>query len=62
MKKEIREKRKELYIKSIKLRSLAGDINGKRSYQLRDQQDDVFKRWQFYNGIIKASDKIKDKD
>ena len=44
------------------LRSLAGDIHGKKSHELRDKQDEVYKRWKFYSEILKANDKIKDKD
>jgi hypothetical protein len=59
VKREILDKRNELYEKSLKLRGLAKDCNSKRSIDLMKKQDELYKRWKFYSNILKANDKIK---
>ena len=58
MKKEIREKRHDLYRKSLKLRDLSNSFDGEKSYEIRKKQDEIYNKWKFYNNIIKADDKI----
>lgn len=60
MKREIRDKRTELYFKSIRLQSCMFDSSTvKKTQELKKEQDDVYNRWKFYDGILKANDKIK---
>ena len=53
---EIRNKRNELYKKSTKLQSLAIDKNNKKSYEVRKKHDEVYNKWKFYDGFIKAQE------
>ena len=62
MKREILDKKDSLYRKSVKLRSLALDCKSVKAKEILKVQDAVYKRWKFYSNILKANDKIKDKD
>lgn len=56
----IYKKREKLYQESILLRDEAGKTdNYLKSADMRKKQDELYKRWKFYNNIIKAKDKIK---
>lgn len=61
MKKEIRDKRKKLLKESLRLRDLANETPGEKGFEIRDNQNDVYHKWKFYDGIIKADDKINRK-
>lgn len=63
MKREIRDKRNELREKSIRLRELAWECDYKeeKNFQIREKQDDQYKRFIFYDEMIKASEKVKNK-
>lgn len=56
MKKEIREKRNELYQTSLRMRDIANDTKGEKGIEIRKKQDDVYKKWKFYHNIIKKMD------
>ena len=61
MKTEIRKKRNELRNNSITLRRLAWEKNLSidASKKIRQKQDDEYKKYQFYDNLIKAVDKLK---
>lgn len=59
MKRSIRDVRDNLYRKSVALRYLANENPGDVGFKLRDKQDVLYKKWEFYDKIIKASDKVK---
>ena len=61
MKKEIRDKRKKLLKESLRLRDLANENSGDKGFQIRDKHDVIYKKWKFYDSIIKANDKINRK-
>ncbi len=63
MKKEIREKRNELRETSKKLRELTWEKNltWEESHKLREKQEEQYKRFRFYDNIIKANEKVKEK-
>lgn len=56
MKKEIRDKRNELRVRSKMLQELAFDESKKQ--EIRETQKQVYKRWQFYDKMIKTTEKI----
>lgn len=59
MKKEIRTKRKELLIKSKNLQSVSFEKSTyEKSKAIRNKQDEVYKKWLFYDNFIKASEKV----
>ena len=59
MKKEIRDKRFELYKKSKELKEATFLTDDKEKIEeLRRKQDELYKREQFYANILKANDKI----
>lgn len=59
MKREIRDKRANLLKKAKGLRDLQFDEENERSGQTVKEQDDVYKRYKFYDNIIKTNDKMK---
>jgi AraC-like DNA-binding protein len=61
MKREIRDKRDKLREGSKRLRELALDCGFEQSnYNVRVKQEEQFKRFKFYDGMIKASEKVKE--
>lgn len=59
MKREIRDKRANLLKKAKGLRDLQFDEENERTDQTTKEQDDVYKRYKFYDNIIKTNDKMK---
>ena len=61
MKTEIRKKRNKLRNNALVLRRLAWEDNLSidASNKLRQKQDDEYKKYQFYDNLIKAADKLK---
>ena len=60
MKREIRDRRNELRETSVRLRELAWDCEyaeGK-NFTIREKQEDQYKRFNFFDGMIKATEKI----
>ena len=58
--KSIRTKREELKNKSTTLQSLYLDIENYSNYnELRKNQNETYKKWQFYDNFIKAMEKVK---
>jgi hypothetical protein len=61
MKREIRDKRDKLRQSSQRLRELALDCDFEQSnFKVRVKQEEQFKRFKFYDGMIKASEKVKE--
>lgn len=61
MKREIRDKRKKLLIQSMELRTLHFDPQCNNQDEILEQQDKLYKKWSFYDNMIKASEKVKKK-
>lgn len=61
MKREIRDRRNELREASKRLRELAWDCEYKevKKLEIREKQEDHYKRFNFYDGMIKASEKVR---
>ncbi len=58
--KSVRVKREELRKKSTGLREVAFDLEDKKKTdELRSKQDDTYKRWKFYDNLIKNIEKGK---
>ncbi len=61
MKKEIRDKRNKLKRNSIRLRALTWEENlpDETIKKIRKKQDDEYKKYKFYDNLIKANERIK---
>ena len=61
MKRDISDKRNELRNKSIALDGLKLDKNLKyeTAIKIAGEQNEVYKKWEFYDNFIKANEKIK---
>lgn len=59
MKREIRDKRHNLQRQWGGLRELALDANRKDGTKLRKEEDKVYKKWLFYDNIIKKLEETK---
>lgn len=57
----LRERKQELYRESINLRgkSYMFDDNFEMSEKIRKRQTKIYERWKFYDGYLKAKEKIK---
>ena len=57
--KSIRHKRKELREKSLSLQGLYLESdNSSKFKELRKNQDETYKKWQFYDNLIKCMEKL----
>ena len=57
--KSIRHKRKELREKSLSLQALYLESeNSSKFIELRKNQDEIYKKWQFYDNLIKHMEKL----
>lgn len=58
--KNLRDERYKIYKESKILQQAAIDADNKhRSYQIKQKQNEVYKKWCFYDSFIKAQEKIK---
>ena len=58
--KSIRNKREELKKKSTTLQGLYLDVDNFSNYnELRKNQNEAYKKWQFYDNFIKAMENVK---
>lgn len=62
MNKEIKKKEKELFIHSMMLKDAYMELSKKRNNfhrcrELKQEQDDIYKKQQFYKKIIKEMEK-----
>jgi hypothetical protein len=64
MKREIRDKRNEYREASVKLRHAAHSwdsaVKFERCKKIQEEQNDRFKRFKFFDGMIKANEKVKE--
>ena len=58
MKNDIRKKRNELRIKGVNWSKLAFDVHKDKAIMIRKEQNETYKRWQFYDKLIKAVEKV----
>lgn len=61
MNKDIRKKRYELLIKSKNLRELSTMQKYEKGKKLRDKQDEIYKKYKFYDNIIKSMEKSNER-
>lgn len=58
--KETRQKRSELCRESFRIRkAMSEDVSYEKMMELKRKQNEIYKKWDFYNGFIKAQEKIK---
>lgn len=64
MKREIRDKRNEYREASVRLRSAAHSwdsyVKFDHSKKIQEEQNERFKRFKFFDGMIKANEKVKE--
>lgn len=62
MDKEIRIKRNKLRDGSIRLKELAfyDNLGSDTNFKIREKQEKQYKKYKFYDGFIKAADKVKE--
>ena len=60
MKREIRDRRKTLMKESIRLKSFRFDDGIKNRKKIDELQDETFKKFKFYDGLIKAMEGDKE--
>lgn len=62
--KELYEERKKLIHEGSYLRTLAMDdkLSKDKTFEIREQQTKQFKKYQFLDGFIKATEKVKKGD
>lgn len=53
--------RSQLVKDGVVLRNMAMDKSTKieKAFEIREQQEEQYKKWAFYDGFIKAKDKLK---
>ena len=59
MKREIRDKRYELLLKSKELKSKNFDPQCENTDKVMEEQKSIYKKWNFYDKLIKAGEKVK---
>lgn len=64
MKRSARDERKKLYESTIRLKELSfsKNLDYDLSMKIRQEQEELYKKWEFYNKLIKIEDKIKCKN
>ena len=64
IKREVRDKRIRYYKSSKRLRELSapcGEESSKQINKIRKSQNELYMKWRFYDGFIKASEKHNSK-
>lgn len=57
---KLKEERKRLMRESYMLNGLSFDDRGKyMSFKLKQMQTELYKKWKFYDGFIKAKENLK---
>jgi hypothetical protein len=56
--RSVRNKRDELRKKSSKLRELTIDTEYLKGKEIIMKQDEIYKRWSFYNNLIKSMERV----
>nr|DAI31745.1 MAG TPA: hypothetical protein [Bacteriophage sp.] len=64
MKRSARDEQKKLYESTIRLKELSfsKNLDYDLSMKIRQEQEELYKKWEFYNKLIKIEDKIKCKN
>lgn len=64
MKREVRQKKEQLYKQTKILRKLYWDygLSYEKGVKLREQQAKLYDKWNFYSELLKAEEKIKSKN
>ena len=64
MKRSARDERKKLYESTIRLKELSfsKNLDYDSSMKIRQEQEELYRKWEFYNKLIKTEDKIKCKN
>jgi hypothetical protein len=65
VKREIREKRKTYLTGAMRLRELSapcGDYTDRQLKKIRVKQKELYDKWRFYDGLIKAGEKKHTQD
>lgn len=57
MKSDVREMRYKLLIQSKKLRMLSSKAKGDKGFDLRKKQEEIYKKWEFYDKLLKTENK-----
>ena len=57
IKREIRDKRNKLRGESIRLRENAPLVKFNKTQSMRKEQNEIYKKWEFYDKLIKAYEK-----
>jgi hypothetical protein len=57
IKREIRDKRNKLREESIRLRENAPLVKFNKTQSMRKEQNEIYKKWEFYDKLIKAYEK-----
>lgn len=60
--KSVRTKKEELRKKWGALREIALDEKFDNSMEIRCRQEEVFKKWEFYNNLIKSIERVKNNE
>lgn len=61
MKRDVRDKKEKLYKQTKILRKLYWDygLSYEKGVALREQQNKLYDKWNFYNNMLKAEEKLK---
>lgn len=57
--KSVRVKREELRNKSVLLKGIALDEKNDKTDEIRYKQDEIYKKWDFYDNLIKSIEKVE---
>lgn len=58
--KETRQKRSELCRESFRIRkAMSEDVSYEKMMELKRKQNEIYKKWDFYDKFIKADEKLK---
>ena len=57
--KSVRDKRDELRERASKLRELIFDTNYSKGQEIIMQQDEIYRKWKFYDNLIKSIERVE---
>ena len=60
MESEIRKTRDNLLKQSKNLREMSSRIEGEKGFKIREKQDEIYKKWNFFDTLLKTEDKRKE--
>lgn len=64
MKREVRDKKEKLFKQTLDLKKLywKNSLSYEKGTKIREEQSKVYDKWNFYQNMIKAEEKIKCKN